>query len=247
MIESSVRQSSAQCTNALARGGLGQDGVYGWARQPCRALSRLFIFREDEEVTTELGLRIALGLIVAGIISIQISYHRLASKEGNVEEMKRQPLQSLAVALMGFLSMILIALYILLGSEPFAWSSLDIPGTLRWLGAVVGLCGLALFLWTHRALGKNVSFTTRIQDEQELIVDGPYRYVRHPMYTAFLLFALSFFMSTANWLIGFCWLFGVFLLVFVRLPREEERLRARFGQAYESYSQTTARLIPGLW
>ena len=59
MIESSVRQSSAQCTSALARGGLGQDGVYGWARQPYRALSRLFIFREDEEVTMELGLRIA--------------------------------------------------------------------------------------------------------------------------------------------------------------------------------------------
>jgi protein-S-isoprenylcysteine O-methyltransferase Ste14 len=198
-------------------------------------------------MTTEFGLRIAIGLVYLAIISVQVYYHRLASEKGNLEEMKRRPLQSIVVAVMGFLNMLLIAAYIVWGEKLSGWASLGIPGSLRWSGVVVGVCGLALFFWTHMVLGRNFSCTTRIQDEQELIMDGPYHYVQHPMYTAFLLFAISFFLITANWLIGICWLFGVFLLVFVRLRREEEGLRERFGEAYENYSQTTARLIPGVW
>jgi protein-S-isoprenylcysteine O-methyltransferase Ste14 len=67
------------------------------------------------------------------------------------------------------------------------------------------------------------------------------------MYAAFMLFTVSFFTITANWLIGACWLTGVLLLVLVRLPREEQGLRQRFGQTYEEYRRTTARLIPGVW
>lgn len=198
-------------------------------------------------MTTEVGLRTAIGLIYLAIISAQIYYHRLAGEKGNIEEMKRRPLQSIVVAALGFLNMFLIAAYIVWGGRPIGWASLDIPGLLRWTGVIVGVCGLALFFWTHKVLGRNFSHTTRIQDEQELIIDGPYHYVQHPMYTAFLLFAVSFFLITANWLIGICWLFGVFLLVFVRLQREEDGLRERFGEAYENYSQTTARVIPGVW
>ena len=198
-------------------------------------------------MTTEFGFRIAIGLIFAAIISVQIYYHRIASGKGNIEEMKRQPIQSIVVAVMGFLDMFLIAIYIVWGGNLISWASLDIPGLLRWIGVVVGVCGLAIFFWTHMVLGRNFSYTTRIQDEQALIIDGPYHYVQHPMYTAFLIFALSFFLITANWMIGICWLFGVFLLVFVRLPREEKGLRERFGEAYDNYSQATARLFPGVW
>jgi protein-S-isoprenylcysteine O-methyltransferase Ste14 len=198
-------------------------------------------------MATEFGLRIAVGLIYFAIIFVQLYYHRLASKKGNIEEMKRQPLQSMVVAVMGFLNMFLIAAYIVWEEKVFSWAYLDIPGSLRWTAVVMGGCGLILFFWTHKVLGKNFSYTTRIQDEQDLIIDGPYHYVQHPMYTAFLLFAVSFFLITANWLIGICWLFGVLLLVFIRLRREEEGLRERFGEAYENYSRTTARIIPGVW
>lgn len=198
-------------------------------------------------MTTESGLRIATGLVYLAIISALVHYGRLAGENGNIEEMKKKPLLSIVVAVIGFLDMFLIAGYIVLGRKLCSWASLSFPASLRWAGVIIGVCGLALFFWTHKVLGRNFSYTTRIQDEQELILDGPYRYVQHPMYTAFLLFAFCFFLITANWLIGICWFLGVFLLIFVRLRREEEGLRERFGEAYENYSQTTARVIPGVW
>ena len=53
-------------------------------------------------------------------------------------------------------------------------------------------------LWSHKLLGGNFSYTTRIQDEQEVTIDGPYRYVQHPEYTALLLIGVSLFLITAN-------------------------------------------------
>ncbi len=65
------------------------------------------------------------------------------------------------------------------------WANLEMFSVLRWLGAVLGFIALALFVWVHRHLGSNFSSNLMIKDRHVLVTAGPYRWIRHPMYTAF--------------------------------------------------------------
>ena len=63
------------------------------------------------------------------------------------------------------------------------WSALPMPVWLRWIGVVLGLATIPLFLWVHRALGENWSTSVETKAQHTLVTSGPYRWVRHPMYT----------------------------------------------------------------
>jgi protein-S-isoprenylcysteine O-methyltransferase Ste14 len=75
---------------------------------------------------------------------------------------------------------------------------------------------------------------------------GPYRYVRHPRYAAAIVGKVAMaltFASLFGWLLVIAW--GLLLLN--KIAVEEKHLRELFGLRYESYAQTTARVIPGLY
>jgi protein-S-isoprenylcysteine O-methyltransferase Ste14 len=128
--------------------------------------------------------------------------------------------------------------------EIFGWAQMTLPEWLRWLGVGLGLGALGLFAWVHRSLGKNLSATLRITEEHAMVTDGPYRWIRHPMYTAFFLLHLGAFFLTANWFIGATWLAGLVLVVATRVRREEAMLIASFGDDYREYMKRTGRFLP---
>jgi len=75
---------------------------------------------------------------------------------------------------------------------------------------------------------------------------GPYRYVRHPRYAAAIVGKIAMaltFASLFGWLLAFAW--GLLLLH--RISVEEKHLRKLFGMRYDSYSKTTAKVIPGIY
>jgi len=65
-------------------------------------------------------------------------------------------------------------------------------------GLGMALAGFALLRWSHQALGKNWSDRPRITQGQQLVSEGPYRRIRHPIYTAFLLILGSSLFVSAN-------------------------------------------------
>jgi len=79
-----------------------------------------------------------------------------------------------------------------------------------------------------------------------MIIRGIYRWIRHPMYTGFLLFGLGLVFLSAN-LFGCAYLPAVAAMLIVRLPAEEALLTEEFGQAYRDYQKDTATLIPGVF
>jgi len=118
-----------------------------------------------------------------------------------------------------------------------------LPVWLRWLGAGIAVIGGALFVWTFRNLGKNLTDTVVTRREHTLVTTGPYRWVRHPFYVAAALSMLGNSLAAANWfLLGGGAL--VFILLAIRTPIEEAQLLARFGGAYEAYMQRTHRFLP---
>jgi len=116
-----------------------------------------------------------------------------------------------------------------------------------WVGAVVFLASLLMFYFTHRELGRNWSITLAVREGHGLVTGGVYRYVRHPMYAAFWLWAIAQFLLLPNWIAGPAGLVGFGTLFFGRVAREEELMIESFGEEYRTYMRTTARVLPGVY
>ena len=135
--------------------------------------------------------------------------------------------------------------WVLSGAPRFA----DYPfrPALAGLGAVVFAAALYGFWRTHRDLGRFWSVTLEIRETHELVTTGVYRFVRHPMYAAFFLWALAQALLLPNWIAGLAGLAGFGTLFALRLPREERMMEATFGDAWREYAKRTARVVPGVF
>jgi protein-S-isoprenylcysteine O-methyltransferase Ste14 len=128
-----------------------------------------------------------------------------------------------------------------------AWASLPIPSWTRWFGVGLALSGFALLEWSHRSLGREWSEQPRLTQSQRLVQSGPYRWVRNPIYSSFLLILGSTLLISANWLVGLLWIASVGLDTAIRIRYEEAMMGARFGDEYRAYAARTGRLFPRLW
>ena len=123
------------------------------------------------------------------------------------------------------------------------WSQLELPPWLRLLGIPMGVAAVGLFAWVFRFLGANVTPTAQTREGHTLVTDGPYRWVRHPMYTSGIVLFGAYFLLTANWfIVGMCLV--AFAVLVARCATEEANLIERFGDEYRAYMQRTGRFIP---
>src|SRR3954464_7339403 len=106
------------------------------------------------------------------------------------------------------------------------------------------ISSFVLFQLTHRALGQNWSVTLQLRQDHKLITTGIYRKIRHPMYTAFWLWAIAQACLLPNWIAGFAGLVGFGSLFFGRVGREEQMMLDTFGDDYRRYMSRTYRIIP---
>jgi protein-S-isoprenylcysteine O-methyltransferase Ste14 len=124
------------------------------------------------------------------------------------------------------------------------WSPASIVGAV----AVLLLMGgtLYLFIASSTALGKNWSFEARMRTDHQLIRNGPYARVRHPIYLGMLLFLLGLGVALGHWLQLLIAL-PVFLVgTTIRTKLEDRLLEAQFGADFDEYARTTPALIPKL-
>jgi len=122
---------------------------------------------------------------------------------------------------------------------------LPLPDLVQWIGVVIGLVSLPFIGWIHWTLGKNFSKSLTIQDNHQLVTTGPYKLVRHPMYTVFIFWFLSWFLVTANLSHLITWVISVVYFV-IRIPEEEQMMHEEFGDIYQEYVKRTNRLFPRL-
>lgn len=125
--------------------------------------------------------------------------------------------------------------------------SINLPEWARWSGVVVFGFYLFLFWWVHKTLGKNWSPVLEIRKDHKLITEGPYKYVRHPMYTCMWLGVAGFWLISSNWVVGIVAFVTWSILYFIRLPDEEKMMIEEFGQEYENYIKMTKKVIPRVY
>ncbi len=111
---------------------------------------------------------------------------------------------------------------------------------------VLVACSIALGVWTlaHNRLG-NFNIRPEPKTSGRLVTSGPYRFVRHPMYSALLFFAASEVIAYGDaWKVaGWC---ALALVLFAKAMLEERGLREQFA-GYAEYAQRVRRFIPGLF
>ena len=115
---------------------------------------------------------------------------------------------------------------------------------LFWLGILLMYAGIALRLYAIGVLGASFTTMVAVAPEQTVIETGPYRLIRHPSYTGFLITLLGLGLSSTNWL-SLVVLMGCALIgLSYRIHVEEHVLKAHLGQQYQEYMRRTKRLIP---
>ena len=123
------------------------------------------------------------------------------------------------------------------------WSAFHFPLWIRWMGAILTVLGICVEFSTQLYLGKNYSTLLHIREEQSLISTGPYRYVRHPMYTALITIGIGISLLSANWYFGLPFI-ATIVVIMVRIKKEEEAMIAKFKEEYIQYMKQTKRFIP---
>ena len=111
-------------------------------------------------------------------------------------------------------------------------------------GLVIYVLGYLFMAWALIRLGYNYQIGGSIpRPEDEIVMSGPYRLARHPMYSAAMGISLGLAVMTQSGV-----LFGVFglylMLILILIPLEEEGLRQIYDKQYIHYQQKTKKLIP---
>jgi protein-S-isoprenylcysteine O-methyltransferase Ste14 len=145
-----------------------------------------------------------------------------------------------------FCGLFVVPLIYAITNQP-KFASYPLNPVLTVLGALMFAASLALFHRVHRDLGRSWSVTLELRDRHALITHGLYRHVRHPMYSAFWLWALAQALLLPNWIAGLSGFVGFGVLFFARVGNEERMMLDAFGDEYRAYSARTRRVIPWIY
>lgn len=113
------------------------------------------------------------------------------------------------------------------------------------IGLIPCLLGFAIAIWSRLLLGTNWSLSVQKKEKHELIIRGPYKLVRHPIYTGLLLMFCGNALIVGDYRAIIAVLI-VFVSFWFKLKKEEKLLTEVFGDNYREYMQKTKRMIPWL-
>jgi protein-S-isoprenylcysteine O-methyltransferase Ste14 len=112
-------------------------------------------------------------------------------------------------------------------------------------GLAVTVLGAVFAIWSRVTLGRNWSSVPQVKEQHELVVQGPYRIVRHPIYTGLILAVAG----TGLALDKRIWLFMVVLIFatyWLKIRVEERLMMETFPEEYPEYRRRVKALIPGI-
>jgi len=126
----------------------------------------------------------------------------------------------------------------------FDFADYSLPVWLSWVGVTLFALAAVILHLTHRAMGRSWTPTLGLREDHRLVTDGIFKYIRHPMYAAHILWAIAQPLILTNWIAGFCFLVPQIAQYWFRVSDEEKMMLEGFGEEYQIYMGTTGRLLP---
>ncbi len=176
-----------------------------------------------------------IGSIIRGTYTIPLKKYQISIHQ-------HVPLERLLLTLNALGLLFLPLIFIFTPCLKFA----DYPALpwLGWLGALFFIMALWLLCRSHVCLEENWTALIQMKTDHQLITDGIYAIIRHPMYAAHFLWGIAQVLLLHNWIAGWSLLITFLPLYFFRVGREERMLQDHFGESYNHYLKQTPRLIP---
>ncbi len=188
--------------------------------------------------------RILSALILLTGIGIS-SYFRIKADKETGEKISRKVDGSVMMNIIKFFGIILwLSPFVyLINPAWMAWSKIGLPEWVRWLGIGMAIVSDVLLYWLFSSIGSGISPTSATRREHKLSTSGPYRWVRHPLYTVGSMLFISFGMMADNWFVAALGILA-FIAMAKRTPQEEANLIEKFGDEYREYMKHTGRFLP---
>lgn len=190
-----------------------------------------------EFVTRPVGLAfLVLWLLLAAATAVLRQPGRASAYD------RRQVAYRIGLGVVGFLGLLAVG--------PWEYTHLAGPlprdGLLAWLGIGLFAAGTFLYSWAMWALHGQFTIRLSVEAGDRLVTSGPYRFVRHPGYSGFVLALPGIGLALGSLAIL---ALAVLILAWIvtRIRDEEAMLVAEFGDAYRAYQRRTKRLIPFLY
>jgi protein-S-isoprenylcysteine O-methyltransferase Ste14 len=182
---------------------------------------------------------LALFIVISTVRKVH--EHRAGRRSG----LKGIPIPEAAMMILwGLFAGVLPLFYIFSPWLDFANLPFEVPPPLRMVGIAVFVFATWLLHRSHADLGRQWSPTVEFKDDHALVTEGVYKRVRHPMYTAHVLWGIAQALLLPNLIAGPLALILIFAVMALRIPREERAMIEEFGDAYREYMERTGRILP---
>ena len=166
-------------------------------------------------------------------------------KAGRHSSLKGTPIvEASLMVLWGVAAGVLPLIYMFGSWLDFAGLPFKMPSAFGFFGVVLFLISIWLLHRSHADLGRLWSPTVEPEVKQRLITDGVYKRIRHPMYSAHVLWGIAQALLLPNLIAGPLALVLMLGVIGVRVPREEQAMLEEFGSEYREYMKTTGRILP---
>lgn len=188
--------------------------------------------------------RILAAILLFAGVGISSYYRRKADRDTG-EKISRRVDGSVMMTVIKVAGMFLwfSPLIYLLNPHWMDWSKMGLPESMRWVGVLLGVLCVAGIYWLFSSIGTGITPTSATREQHRLVTHGPYRWVRHPLYTIGSSLFIAFGMMADNWFIAVLGILA-FIAMAVRTPKEEANLIEKFGDEYREYMKRTGRFFP---
>jgi protein-S-isoprenylcysteine O-methyltransferase Ste14 len=195
-------------------------------------------------MNTETIFRLITFLVLLSAFVISGYFRRKAEREGG--QMRTSEGRKLVVVLrlLGLL-VILPLLGYLINPVWVSWAQFELPDAVRWAAALIAIAAIPVFYWIFASIGVNISPTQATRQNHKLVTHGPYRWVRHPLYSVGFVVAVALTLLTALWWLAAGMILPLLILLW-RTSKEEAWLIETFGDEYRDYMKRTGRFFPKL-
>ena len=195
-------------------------------------------------MNSEMIFRALFVLAFIFMTGIRVYYQSKVLHDKGKIEIKEGSLSLIAGSIAALTTIVFGTEYIFFpGTFSFAYV-LPYPDWSRWLGAFVLAGGITILGVAHHHLGKSFHSLVVSKEDQTLVETGPYRWIRHPIYTAYLMNYIGGGLLSGNLVLTIVPVTMYAMLVAIRMGKEEAVMQERFEQKYVEYMKRTGRLVP---
>ena len=144
------------------------------------------------------------------------------------------------------LPLVVASWFLFQGAAQYGWLGgrlVPDSAAVQWIGVLLTAVGVAIAIWARWHLGTNWSGVVTLKEGHELIRTGPYRTIRHPIYTGILLALFGTAFATGE-IRGLLAVVIAWLSFYVKASREESFLSQEFGASFAEHRKHTGMFLP---